>query len=112
MGLLETYENMNTKAEEAAAEEAMQKEAEAVVAERVEVIAKYAEAADVILAEEYDNDYTEEDVVKLAAYMLDADIEEEESMDKIAEYVEAGQVMARSFVEELATNLPDETDEQ
>ena len=108
MSLLDTYENMQATAK--ADEEAhIEKQAEdAVVEQRVDVLAKYAEAADKILAEEYGEKYSEEDVVKLAAYMLDTDIDEEESVEKVAEYVEAGQVMARSFVEELSKNLPED----
>lgn len=97
--------NASTEANETAA---LEKEAAAVVDERVDVLAKYAEAANSILAEEYGEDYSEEDVVKLAAYMLDTDIDEEESMEKVSEYIEAGQVMARSFVEELVNNLPED----
>lgn len=108
MSLLNTYENMVKSAQQTAEQEEIEKQAAAVVDERVEVLAKYAEAADGILAEEYGEDYTEEDVTKLASYMLDQDIQEEENMSKVAEYVEAGQVMARSFVEELASNIPDE----
>ena len=108
MSLLNTYENMVKSAQQTAEQEEIEKQAAAVVDERVEVLAKYAEAADGILAEEYGEDYTEEDVTKLASYMLDQDIQEEENMSKVAEYVEAGQVMARSFVEELANNTPDE----
>ena len=33
---------------------------------------------------------------------IDRDIEEEENVEKVAEYVEAGQIMARSFVEEIS----------
>ncbi|MBC8437010.1 hypothetical protein H8D85_01655 [bacterium] len=108
MSLLNTYENMVKSAQQTAEQEEIEKQAAAVVDERVEVLAKYAEAADGILAEEYGEDYTEEDVTKLASYMLDQDIQEEENMSKVAEYVEAGQVMARSFIEELANNTPDE----
>lgn len=64
-------------------------------------MAKYAEAANGVLTEEYGDDYTEEDVVKLATYLIDRDIDEEENVEKVAEYVEAGQIMARSFVDEL-----------
>lgn len=108
MSLLDTYENMMNSAKEVAEQEEQEKQAAAVVEQRVEVLAKYAEAADGILADEYGNDYNEKDVVKLASYMLDNDIQEEEKMNKVAEYVEAGQVMARSFVEELANNTSEE----
>ena len=108
MSLLSTYENMVNSAQEVAEQEEYEKQAAADVEERVEVLAKNAEAADGILAEEYGNEYSEEDVTKLASYMLVQDIQEEENISKVAEYVEAGQVMARSFVEELSSNIPEE----
>ena len=102
--LMETYKNMQKTAEEAAAEKALDKEAQEVTNSRVEVLAKYAETANGVLSEEYGDDYDEGDVVKLATYLIDRDIDEEENIDKVAEYVEAGQIMARSFVEELNTS--------
>jgi uncharacterized membrane protein YcjF (UPF0283 family) len=99
--LMDTYKNMQKSAEEANAAEALDKEAQDATNNRVEVLAKYAETANGVLTEEYGDDYTEEDVVKLATYLIDRDIDEEESVEKVAEYVEAGQIMARSFVDEL-----------
>lgn len=102
--LMDTYKNMQKSAEEANAAEALEKEAQETTNARVEVLAKYAEAANGVLTEEYGDDYTEEDVIKLASYLIDRDIDEEEAQEKVAEYVEAGQIMARSFVEELNTS--------
>ena len=99
--LLETYENMVSASEEAQAEEAMKKEAEAVENERVETLAKYATAADNLLAEEFGDDYEESDVVELAQKLINHDIENEQAQEKVAEYVEAGTVMARAFINEL-----------
>ena len=99
--LIDAYNNMlESRAVEA--EEAV-KEAEATqeVDERVEVLAKYAEAADNLLAEEYGEDYNEEDVEKLATLMINYDIEQEEAMDKVAEFEQAGQIMAHAFAQEL-----------
>lgn len=66
-------------------------------------ITKYAEAADELLGAKYDEDYDEDDVIKLAAYMIDSvenpfnlvEVEEEETkeaeevneMDDLAEKV-------------------------
>jgi hypothetical protein len=105
--LMDTYKNMQKSAEEANAAEALEKEAQETTNGRVEVLAKYAEAANSVLTEEYGDDYNEEDVVKLASYLIDRDIDEEESQEKVAEYVEAGQIMARSFVEELSNSEED-----
>ncbi|MAH42817.1 hypothetical protein CL614_03770 [archaeon] len=100
--LMDTYQKMQKSATEVAAAESLEKEAQEITNARVEVLAKYAEAANGVLTEEYGEDYTEEDVAKLAAYLIDRDIDEEENVEKVAEYVEAGQIMARSFVEELS----------
>ncbi len=72
---MDTYKNMQKSAEEAANAEALEKEAQETTNARVEVLAKYAEAANGVLSEEYGDDYTEEDVVKLASYLIDRDIE-------------------------------------
>jgi len=79
------------------------KEAEATqeVDERVEVLAKYAEAADGLLADEYGEDYDENDVEKLATLMINYDIENEEAAEKVAEFEQAGQIMANAFAQEL-----------
>jgi len=98
---MDTYNNMQKAAQENEAEAQINKEAEALVHDRVGVIAKYAEAANTLLTEEYGNEYAEGDVVKLASYLIDKDIDEEENVEKVAEYIEAGQIMARSFVDEL-----------
>ena len=99
--LIDTYNAMLE--ERATAEEDQVKEAEAsqAVDERVEVLAKYAEAADGLLAEEYGEDYEEADVEKLATLMINYDIDQEEAMDKVAEFEEAGQIMAHAFAQEL-----------
>ena len=99
--LIDTYNAMLE--ERATVEEDQVKEAEAsqAVDERVEVLAKYAEAADGLLADEYGEDYEEADVEKLATLMINYDIDQEEAMDKVAEFEEAGQIMAHAFAQEL-----------
>lgn len=101
MSLLDTYNRMKEAEVEQSKTAELEKEAEQLQAARVEVLAKYAEAADEILSSEYGNDYEEADVEKLASYLIDRDVAEEEQHEKVAEYVEAGQIMARSFIEEL-----------
>ncbi len=90
MGLLDTYE-------------AMQKEAAAneVDAQRREMLTKYASAAEELLENEYGEDYKAEDVENLAEKLIDLDVEAVEEQQKVAEYVEAGKVMANAFIEEL-----------
>jgi len=99
--LMDTYNKMVANADEEVKTAELDKEAAELQKNRVGVIAKYAEAANSLLHEEYDTDYNEADVIKLASYLIDTDIEEEEAVEKVAEYIEAGQIMARSFVEEL-----------
>ena len=100
-GLLDTYNNMVAASEAQSQEEEAIKEAQALDNARVEVLTKYASAADELLAQEYGDDYEEGDVVELAQKMINHDIQEEENQEKVAEYVEAGQVMARAFISEL-----------
>tara|TARA_Y100001938_G_scaffold151168_1_gene246799 strand:- start:4935 stop:5264 length:330 start_codon:yes stop_codon:yes gene_type:complete len=106
--LLDTYNKMVEASNAAAEQEAMEKEAAAQQEARVEVLNKYASAADNLLAEEYGEDYTEDDVVELAQRLINNDIEQEEAQEKVAEYVEAGTVMARAFMNELSAQGEDE----
>lgn len=99
--LLETYENMVGYAQENAYNDEQIKEAEAVENARVETLTKYAAAADELLADEFGDDYQEEDVVELAQKMINHDLDAEEAEEKVAEYVDAGTVMARAFINEL-----------
>ncbi|HNW88159.1 MAG TPA: hypothetical protein PKN48_00720 [Bacteroidales bacterium] len=79
------------------------KEAEVKVAEeKVAELAKYAEAADTLLAAEYGDDYNAEDVEKLASMMYEHDMGiVPQETEKVAELQEAGRIMARAFIEEL-----------
>lgn len=90
MGLMETYE-------------AMQKEAEVaeVEAQRRDVLTKYASAAEELLENEYGDDYNAEDVELLAEALIEADVQAAEQQEKVAEYENAGKLMAQAFVEEL-----------
>ena len=102
--LLETYNNMVAQANEVAEAEEFNKEAEAAENARVEVLHKYASAADELLSAEYGEDYNEDDVVELAQHLINNDVAQEEAQEKVAEYVDAGTVMARAFLNELANN--------
>jgi hypothetical protein len=108
MGLLERYELM--KQAELEAEKAKLVEEQAneisdeetkIASERMEVLAKYAEFADEALKAEYGDDYDYSDVEKLAEMLIANDLQIEEEEEKVAELVEAGQIMAQSFAEEL-----------
>ena len=90
MGLLDIYEGMQKQAE-----------ANAEVDERVELLSKYASAATELLDQHYPGQYGTGDVTKLAETLIVNDMQAEEQMGKVAEYVEAGQIMARSFIQEL-----------
>ena len=100
MGLLDVYTNMvNSQYETEKVAEATE-----AVDERVQVLEKYAELADNLLAEEYGNNYEKEDVVKLANLLINHDLEVQEQMEKVAELHEAGIIMAKAFKAELANN--------
>lgn len=99
MDLLSKYEEMTKSAEAEVEEQGTEKTAEE------EILSKYAELADSALAEEYGEDYTAEDVQKLAELMIDHDLYqaelEEEMETKVAEYAQAGTIMAKAFKAEL-----------
>ncbi len=65
--------------------------------ERVELVAKYASAAEEWIRKEGGNP-TESDIEKVALAMIENDLALEE---KIAEYYDAGRVMAHGFLAEL-----------
>ncbi len=112
MNLLDVYDNMVKSAEDEAVSEEANAEEEAAINERVEVLAKYAAAADQLLTDEYGKDYGEEDVEKLASMMLQHDVEQEEVMEKVAELDQAGRIMARAFKDELERNAEVEDSEK
>lgn len=90
MGLLDTYETMQKEAE-----------VQEVESQRREMLTKYASAAEELLENEYGEDYKAEDVENLAEKLIDLDVEAVEEQQKVAEYVEAGKVMANAFIKEL-----------
>lgn len=100
--LLEVYNDMlasqNVQEQEKVAEAQVASE----VDERMEVLTKYAQAADNALAAEFGEDYEEEDVIKLAQLMINHDIEQEEAMEKVAEAYQMGVIMARGFKAEMS----------
>ena len=98
MSLIDTYNQMVKESEQA--EEV--KTAEEVTEQEVEVLSKYAAAADEMLAKDHGDDYNEDDVAELAGYLIDHDMEVQAEQEKVAEFVEAGQIMARSFSTEMA----------
>lgn len=99
--LLDAYEEMQKTATEENVVEETKAEEQAEVDERVETLAKYATVADELLTKEHGDDYAEDDVTKLAILLLEHDMEQEQLMEKVAEYEEAGQIMARAFAKEL-----------
>lgn len=70
--------------------------------QEVEVLSKYAAVADEMLTKDHGEDYNEDDVAELAGYLIDHDMEVQAQQEKVAEYVEAGQIMARAFSTEMA----------
>lgn len=98
MGLLERYELMK---QAQFSEQHDSEEVNKLAAEEMDILAKYAEFADQALQEEYGDDYTLEDVEKLAEMLIEHDLNIYEEEVKVAELAEAGQLMARAFVDEL-----------
>ncbi|MCK5613640.1 hypothetical protein KAR91_67870 [Candidatus Pacearchaeota archaeon] len=82
-----------------------------VVDERLEVLEKYAEAADGLMAEEYGTDYEEADVIKLANMMIQSDMEQEETLEKIAELEDQGTIMGMAAAEAFITRVNEATEE-
>lgn len=87
--LLKLYEGLQESAE-------VEQEKQA----QLEIFAKYAELATEEL-KKLGKEYTNEDVTKVASFMIETDLAIEEEQAKVAEFVEAGQILARAFVEEV-----------
>lgn len=93
--------------------EEMQKvaEAEALENERVEAIVEYASLADELLSENFDeSQYNEDDVIKVAEFLIANDLEAEEEEEKVAEYDQLGRILARSFADELSDDDDEDFD--
>lgn len=101
MGILDVYEKMNAVNADEEAVKIAELEETAIEDERMEILAKYAEAADGYLTKEFGTNYEDDDVIKLAGMMLDNDLEQEEMIEKVAELEESGIIMARSHWNEL-----------
>lgn len=82
--------------------EMMQKEAEyeQIKIAQVETLEKFAEVAEDLLIEQ-GVEYSPDDVVKVASFLIDAQLEAEEDEEKVASYFEAGAIMANGFLNEL-----------
>lgn len=92
MSLLKRYEEMQKNAEEEQLKQA-----------QVETLVKFAEVAEQLLQEQ-GQEYTADDVVKVASFLIDQQLEVEEESEKVAEATEYGRIMARGFLEELNNN--------
>lgn len=89
-----------------AANQPVEKTAEEKLAEeQLEQLQKYAEFAESELQKTYGKDYTAEDVTKLASMLITRDIQQEEALEKVAEWTQAGQIMghaaAQTFIETI-----------
>lgn len=103
MSLIDIHEEMLKEAKE---QEVTEEENEEVK-ERLEVLSKYAALAEELLEEEYGEDYNEEDVTKLAEYIIDSDLQAQEEYEKVAEYDQYGRIMARAYVDEINDLISD-----
>ncbi len=87
--LLDIYNEMNKTAE-------VEQEKKA----RLEMIQKYTDFAEAEL-KKTGQEYTEADIEKVADFLIEQDIIGHEEEEKVAEFVEAGKIMAQSFVASL-----------
>jgi len=72
-----------------------------LAAAQVEILEKYASFAEDLLVEQ-GREYTADDVVEVASYLINNDIDmETKEAEKVAYYKEAGAVMAQGFIEQL-----------
>lgn len=94
MDLLSVYDQMTKEAE-------AEKQVSEEVNDQVEVLQKYASTAEEALRDEYGEDFTADDVEKLASMMIEHDLEQEYLEEKVAEYVQAGTIIAKAFKAEL-----------
>jgi len=80
----------------------MQKEAEYEMLKtaQVDTLVKFAEAAEDLLQEQ-GIQYDEDDVIKVASFLIDSQLDAEEDEEKVAEYFDAGRVMAQGFIDGL-----------
>ena len=99
--LMEVYEEMQKTAQEQQVTENVQSEVEGVDNETLQVLEKYAQAAEAYLAENFTG-YNDDHIVKVAQEMIEYDTERFEAMEKVAELHEAGIIIAKSFKAELA----------
>lgn len=99
--LLAVYESMKAAEAQEMQKEASAKVNEQVADEQMEFVAKYAGLADEALAAEYGNEYTKEDVIKLAQLMIAHDVEVDEQVEKVAELRQAGRIIAEEFIETI-----------
>ena len=91
--MLDIHEDMLHNAE-------INKEAAAEQEELLEFFYKQAEHAEELLSQG-EEDYTEDDVIKLASYLIDQAIDEGDNVSKVAELDESGRIMARAFIDEI-----------
>lgn len=89
MSLLETYENMKTKAAE-----------DQLNVQRWEVINEYAKFAAEKLEENFPGQWTQEDQLKLASALIEADTEESEKIAHVENIKEAAVIFAREAWDE------------
>lgn len=88
--LLEVYDNMLKEAE-----------AQELVNERVEFLAKYASAAEDLLQTEFPNNFAKEDVIELADKLIEHDLQIADMEEKTAEWDAQGREMAHDYINAL-----------
>ena len=73
---------------------------EKLAEEQIAVLEEFAKLAEELLQEE-GVDYDEDDVVNVASFLIDSELDEENENEKTAEYYEAGAEMAQGCLDTL-----------
>jgi len=75
--------------------------------QRIQFLEKYAARAEDFLFQKYGEDYTSEDVEKLAEALINMDMERAAEIERVEEITKQARYTAKSFANEININLGD-----
>jgi hypothetical protein len=73
--------------------------------QRIQFLEKYAARAEDLLSEKYGNNYTSEDVEKLAEALISMDVERAAKIERVEDLIKQARHTAKGFVDEINSNL-------
>jgi hypothetical protein len=73
--------------------------------QRIQFLEKYAALAENLLTQNYGQEYTSEDVEKLAEALINMDVERAAEFERVEEIVKQARYTAKGFVDEIDSNL-------